>query len=61
MLIEEKIKNDIKDPETKKIWEEINAAFEEGGSNSVREILDNRAEEFLVSYDAALEELKRLL
>jgi hypothetical protein len=61
MPIEERIKNDIKDPEMKKIWKDIITAFEEEGSNSVREILDNKAEEFFAIYDAALEELKRLL
>jgi hypothetical protein len=61
MVLDERIKNDIKDPEIKKIWEEIITVFEEEGSDSVREILDKRAKEFLVSYDTALEKLKRLL
>lgn len=61
MVYKERISNDIKDSKTKQIWEEIIIAFEDGGSDSIRMLLDKRAGEFLDNYDVVLEELKGLL
>jgi len=61
MVYKERISNDIKDSKTKQIWEEIIIAFEGGGSDGIRMLLDKRAGEFLDNYDVVLEELKGLL
>jgi len=61
MVYKERISNDIKDSKTKQIWEEIIIAFEDGGSDGIRMLLDKRAGEFLDNYDVVLEELKGLL
>jgi hypothetical protein len=61
MDYKERIKNDIKDKKIKEMWEEISDAFKEDGSNGVKILLDNCADEFFDNYISALKQLEKLL
>jgi len=61
MNFKEKIEGDIKNKEALEIWQGIYNSFEEGGTDSVKEFLDNSSNKFMTEFDTALEDLEKLL
>lgn len=61
MDFKEKIENDIKGKDAKEIWEKIYQAFDEGGSEKVKNILNEQAVNINSEYRKSINELEKIL